>query len=81
MGNVRTDQVKRTAKELVRRFPEKFSNDFENNKQQVGTLLQGVTNKIRNQIAGYIARSYAGEETESGEETQPVETETAEENQ
>jgi small subunit ribosomal protein S17e len=57
LGNVRTDQVKRTAKELVRRFPDKFSDSFENNKHLVNLLLQGTTMKIRNQIAGYITHS------------------------
>ena len=57
LGNVRTDQVKRTAKELVRRFPDKFTDNFETNKHLVNVLLQGTTMKIRNQIAGYITHS------------------------
>ncbi|MEM4703695.1 MAG: 30S ribosomal protein S17e [Candidatus Bathyarchaeia archaeon] len=56
MGNVRTEQIKRTAKELIRRFPDRFSADFEENKKTVGLLTEGTTNKIRNQIAGYITR-------------------------
>lgn len=64
MGNVRTDQVKRTARELVRRFPDKFSADFEENKHLVNQLVSGITTKIRNQIAGYITRHLAGEEAE-----------------
>jgi len=68
MGNVRTDQVKRTAKELVRRFPDKFSDNFENNKRLVNLLLHGTTLKIRNQIAGYIAHSLIEAEEEPLEE-------------
>lgn len=68
MGNVRTDQIKRTAKELIRRFPDKFSNNFEENKLLVGKLLEGPTTKIRNQIAGYIARLLSGEEAEAPQE-------------
>jgi small subunit ribosomal protein S17e len=64
LGNVRTDQVKRTARELVRRFPDKFSADFEENKHLVNQLVSGITTKIRNQIAGYITRHLAGEEAE-----------------
>ncbi len=64
MGNVRTDQVKRTARELVRRFPDKFSDNFEENKLLVGKLVQGPSRKVRNQIAGYIARYLAGQEEE-----------------
>ena len=77
MGNVRTDQVKRTARELVRRFPDKFTDNFEENKRLVGLLLQSTTRKVRNQIAGYIARYLRGTEEEvSEEETSAEEGET-----
>jgi small subunit ribosomal protein S17e len=56
LGNVRTEQIKRTAVELLKRFPDKFSKDFEANKHTVAALVQGTTPKIRNQIAGYITR-------------------------
>ena len=68
MGNVRTEQIKRTARELVRRFPGKFSNDFNENKKLVGQLLQGASMKVRNQVAGYIVRYVSGQETEISEE-------------
>mgnify|MGYP001128622941 CR=1 FL=1 len=68
MGNVRTEQIKRVAKELIRRFPDKFSNNFENNKRVVETLIQGTTRRIRNQIAGYITHAFAGIETSSSNE-------------
>ena len=68
MGSVRTDQIKRTAKELIRRFPSKFSHDFESNKKVVSALTQGTTMKVRNQIAGYITRLFIEEESETSEE-------------
>lgn len=71
MGNVRTDQIKRTARELVRRFPDKFTANFDENKRLVSLLLEGTTTKIRNQIAGYITRYLASEEIE--EETEEIE--------
>jgi len=64
VGSVRTEQIKRTAKELIKRFPDKFSHDFESNKHMVATLVQGGTPKVRNQIAGYITRYLAAEEAE-----------------
>jgi small subunit ribosomal protein S17e len=73
LGNVRTDQVKRTARELVRRFPDKFTDNFEENKRLVGLLLQSTTRKVRNQIAGYIARYLRGQEEEVSEEETPAE--------
>ena len=76
MGNVRTEQIKRTAKELIKRFPNKFSNDFENNKHLVHSLVQGGTPKVLNQIAGYITRFVAAEQRQLREETpEKVETE------
>ena len=75
MGKVKTEQVKRLAKELIERFPERFSNNFDENKQAVSDLTQGSTTRIRNQIAGYITSSCAPEEetettTEDVEETE-----------
>ncbi|MCJ7718814.1 30S ribosomal protein S17e, partial [Candidatus Bathyarchaeota archaeon] len=32
---MRTDQIKRTARELVRRFPDKFTANFDENKRLV----------------------------------------------
>ena len=59
LGKVRTEHIKRLTRELTRRFPDKFSKDFEGNKQAVKTLIQGARPKVRNQIAGYITRAFA----------------------
>ena len=69
MGNVRTEQVKRIAKELIKRFPDKFSNDFGTNKQIVSELIKGGTSKVRNQIAGYITHSCVVEKAMSPDVT------------
>ncbi|HUJ85125.1 MAG TPA: 30S ribosomal protein S17e [Candidatus Acidoferrales bacterium] len=71
MGKVKTDQVKRTGKELMHRFPEKFNTSFDENKHAVETLTQGTTTRVRNQIAGYITRTLALAEANSG--TEPIE--------
>jgi len=71
---VRTEQIKRTAKELIKRFPEKFSGNFDENKRMVRQLVEGGTPKVRNLIAGYITRSLAAQrdsaEAEAVEEEQ-----------
>jgi small subunit ribosomal protein S17e len=59
LGKVKTDQVKRTGKELMRRFPDKFTTKFEENKHLVDSLTKGTTTRVRNQIAGYITRTNA----------------------
>jgi small subunit ribosomal protein S17e len=72
LGKVRTEYIKRIAKELIRRFPNKFSSNFDENKRAVTMLLQGTTARVRNQIAGYITHVYSGMET-------PASTESSEE--
>jgi small subunit ribosomal protein S17e len=68
LGNVRIELIKRTAKELVRRFPNRFSNSFEENKKLVNSLVDGGSVKVRNKIAGYITRFLAVREVESPHE-------------
>lgn len=68
LGNVRIDLIKRTAKELVRRFPNRFSSNFEENKKSVGSLVNGGSTKVRNKIAGYITRFLAAREVRSPDE-------------
>ena len=72
MGKVKTDQVKRAGKELMSRFPTKFTTKFDENKRSVDSLTQGTTTRVRNQIAGYITRTLslaqANSPTDSEEE-------------
>jgi len=65
LGKVRTEQIKRIARELIRRFPNKFSGNFEENKRVVALLVPGATTRVRNQIAGYITHFYGGIEPAS----------------
>ena len=71
MGKVRTEQVKRIARELLDKYPNKFSTDFENNKQFVTELTNISSTKLRNRVAGYTARlantSYGSEAPEPDE--------------
>ena len=77
LGKVKTDQVKRSGKELMHRFPEKFTTNFDENKRAVDTLTQGTTTRVRNQIAGYITRTLALAKANSGNE--PIESDDDEE--
>jgi len=51
--------VKKAARELVRRYPEQFSTDFEGNKKFLGSVARIYSSKLRNRIAGYITRLVA----------------------
>lgn len=68
MGNVRTEHIKRIAKELISRFSNRFSSNFEDNKRVVDMLVQGATTKVRNQIAGYITHAYTVRKATSSSE-------------
>ena len=56
MGKVRTEQVKRISRELLDKYPSKFSTDFEANKQFVNQYTNISSTKLRNRVAGYTAR-------------------------
>jgi ribosomal protein S17E len=53
MGKIKTKMIKRTAKALIDGGLE-FNQDFENNKEILGKEMP--SKKVRNQIAGYLAR-------------------------
>ena len=71
MGKVKTEQIKRVGKELMERFPDRFTTNFDENKHLVDTLTQGTTTRVRNQIAGYITRTKSLARADS-ETTEPV---------
>jgi small subunit ribosomal protein S17e len=56
LGKIRPTYIKRIAEDLVRKFPDKFTNDFETNKKMVAELADVTTVKMRNRIAGYVVR-------------------------
>jgi small subunit ribosomal protein S17e len=58
MGNIRQKYIKRTAFELLEKFPNEFNNDFQHNKSKVAQLTDVSTKIMRNRIAGYITRYY-----------------------
>jgi small subunit ribosomal protein S17e len=65
LGKVRTEHIKRLGKELMSRFPDKFSSNFIDNKRVVDALTQGATTKVRNQVAGYITHTISLTQTSS----------------
>ena len=73
MGRVKTRKVKVLAKEIMERFPDRVSADFELNKLLVGGVLTGqISKKLRNQIAGYITRLVRKKLEEAEEAEQAV---------
>jgi small subunit ribosomal protein S17e len=56
LGKVRIETVKRISRELLRRYPERFTGQFESDKQAVNELVVTESKRLRNRIAGYITR-------------------------
>ena len=56
MGRIKTQFVKRTSQELLKKHEGHFSADFEENKKAVGSLTDVSSKKVRNIVAGYITR-------------------------
>jgi len=70
LGKVRTERVKKIARELISRFPDKFTIDFEQNKKLVDTFTESPSSRLRNRIAGYITRVITMTQANEIEETE-----------
>lgn len=55
-GKVRTETIKRIARDLFARFANQFNKDFDNNKQVLAKITKTSSKHFRNRIAGYITR-------------------------
>lgn len=56
MGRVRQTYIKRLAKDLVDADPERFSDSFEENKEELKDMDEFDSKRLRNRTAGYIVR-------------------------
>ena len=54
MGRIKSTLIKRTSRQLIKNSNESFGKTFKENKKTLGNVLLGK--KMRNKIAGYIAR-------------------------
>ncbi len=56
MGTVKPAYIKVIARELLKRYPDLFTGDFNENKRLVAELTNIQSKKVRNRVAGYITR-------------------------
>ncbi|MFW9829043.1 MAG: 30S ribosomal protein S17e [Candidatus Thorarchaeota archaeon] len=54
MGKVRTVIIKNVSKELISKYPNVFTTDFEKNKRLLDKYLEIDSKHLRNRISGYI---------------------------
>ena len=54
MGKVRTILIKNISKDLIFKYPDVFTIDFETNKKLLDKYLEMESKHLRNRISGYI---------------------------
>lgn len=55
MGRIKTRWMKTVAEELVKKHPDKFTADFENNKKAIEEMKLIGDKSVRNKVCGYIS--------------------------
>ena len=75
MGAIRPAVIKRVARELVEKYPDKFTSDFNTNKELVAKYTNVQTKKVRNLLAGYVTRYYRNIHTKRPKQEVPEEEE------
>ncbi len=56
MGKVRIAAVKKVSRELIERYPDKFTTNYESNKTVLADLVDAKTKRLRNRVVGYVTR-------------------------
>lgn len=56
MGRIKTKLIKAKTREFLEAYPDRFSKDFNENKQAIQELSDVASKKMRNAIAGYLVR-------------------------
>lgn len=56
MGKVRPLYIKRTARQLLETYSDRFTENFDENKKAVAELTNIKSKRVRNRVAGYITR-------------------------
>lgn len=56
MGSVRNTAIKTLGRELIRRYGDRFTDDFEQNKRILEEISKINSKTVRNILVGYITR-------------------------
>ncbi|MDI3473784.1 MAG: small subunit ribosomal protein S17e [Candidatus Woesearchaeota archaeon] len=56
MGRIKTKYIKRKTKEIIGKYGDKFTTDYEENKRIISEKYKFLSKKIRNIVAGYATR-------------------------
>ena len=56
MGRIKNRLIKRSANDLLARYRDRFTTNFEDNKKVLGEVARIESKKIRNVLAGYLTK-------------------------
>ena len=70
VGKVRIAAVKKVARELVERYPDKFTTNYDSNKTVLADLVDAKTKRLRNRVVGYVTRLKIVEERRASAPTE-----------
>ncbi|MBU5575092.1 MAG: 30S ribosomal protein S17e [Candidatus Aenigmatarchaeota archaeon] len=56
MGRIKTTWIKNISKELIKKYPDKFTDNFEQNSKFLSELNLFTSKKIKNKVCGYIKK-------------------------
>ncbi len=48
--------MKKVSRELIEKYPNKFTTNYDENKIALSTLIDARTKRLRNRIVGYVTR-------------------------
>ena len=54
MGKIRSILIKNVSKELINKYPDIFSTNFDEDKKILDKYLEADSKRLKNRIAGYI---------------------------
>ena len=54
MGQIKNTYIKNLTETLLEKYPDKFTEDFKKNKEELEKLIKLESKKIRNLVAGYL---------------------------
>ena len=61
-------KLRKIAEDILRRYPDRFTDDFEHNKRVLQDLVDAESKYLRNALAGYITRYMSRASSAEGEE-------------
>lgn len=54
LGRIRPNFIKRIAREAVKRYHDKLSNDFYENREFLETVIRFSNDRLKNRVSGYV---------------------------